>query len=180
MSYPEIGAPVGADRPTDPTARVFSYIPRLWELLRQPPGGWPGVVYAQVCVHNMKRATDRMERPANLRPIHGVEFFTIRGPRGDAQMALMGTGKRIRAASPLGGARLFFTDGEVSSLTGLPVENVPGVDPIWFGPKPQEEAPHEQTQKASGQKPQRSEGGARHARVGSGGASQRLEEGTGG
>ena len=140
MSYAEIGAPVGSERPTNPNARVFTHIPRLQELLLNPPGGWPGVVYAQVCVHNMKRASDRTERPAHLRPIHGVDFFTIRGPKGDVSMALMGTGTRIRAASPLGGARLFFTDGEVADLTGLPVEDVSGVDPIWFSPKPEETA----------------------------------------
>ena len=137
MSYAEVGVPVGAERNARATGRIFDYIPRLHEVCTNPPGGWPGVVYAQVCVHNMKRATDRTERPANLRPIHGVDFFTIRGPKGDVSMALMGTGTRIKSASPQGGARLFFTDGEVESLTGLVVEKTAGVDPIWFGPKPE-------------------------------------------
>jgi hypothetical protein len=141
MAYHEAGEPVGVDRATAPTGRVFPYIPKLHEVLKQPPGGWPGVVYAQVCVHNMKRATDRTDQPANLRPIQDADFFVIRGPKGDAQMALMGTGRRIRAASPLGGARLFFTDGEVGELTGLKVADTPGVDPIWFGPKPAEVVP---------------------------------------
>jgi hypothetical protein len=119
------GAPIGPDIPTHARRAVFDHVPQLQELL--PNGGWPGVVYAQVCVHNLKLANDRTTQPANLRPIRGTQYFSIRGIRGEAQMALVGCGQPIPGSAPESGARLFFTDGEVNLKTGLEV-----VYPIWF------------------------------------------------
>jgi len=132
MTAPLLGAPVGPDSHAPATARTFNGIPHLRELL--PNGGWPGVVYALVCVHNIARAKARVEKPANLRTIRGTEneFFAIEGPRGRASMALLGCGVPIPGASPEAGDRLCFTDGEVETLTG----HVPKY-PIWFRPQPE-------------------------------------------
>jgi len=146
MTAPTIGAPIGPDIPHSDRRQVFDHVPRLQELIDY--GGHPGVVYAQVCIHNVKRANDREERPANLRPIRGSSYYSIRGPQGSAEMALVGTGTPISGASPQGGARLFFTDGEVGMLTGLPVQY-----PLWL--RAQEESDAEVvavTQRAEGRK----------------------------
>jgi hypothetical protein len=132
MSAPTIGAPIGPDIPTSERTVVFDHVPKLRELISY--GGWPGVVYAQVCIHNVKNASDREERPAHLRPIRGSFYYSIRGPKGLADMALVGTGSPIPGASPDAGERLFFTDGEVGKLTGLEVPY-----PIWLRHQPQEE-----------------------------------------
>jgi hypothetical protein len=129
MSSAIPGAPIGPDIEPSSRQKSYDHIPRLRELL--PNGGWPGVTYAQVCIHNLKAASDRTERPANLRPIRGSSYYTIMGPNGTASMALVGCGQPIPGAAPEGGERLFFTDGEVAS-TGhaVPV-------PIWFSAKPE-------------------------------------------
>lgn len=119
------GAPIGPDISEDRTRTVYDHIPKLHELL--PNAGWPGVTYAQVCVHNIKHASDRVEKPANLRPIRGTSYYSISGPLGEAQMALVGCGKPIHGAAPEGGARVCYTDGEVSKLTGIKVASA-----IWF------------------------------------------------
>lgn len=144
MSAPLAGAPLGSDLPAQTEGRVFDHIPHLRELL--PNGGWPGVTYAQCCVHNVARARDRSERPANLRSIRGTEYFTIQGPRGSASMALVGCGTPIPGASPDAGDRLCFTDGEVEALTG----HAPKF-PIWFRAQPAEPKAKE---KPSAQAPQ--------------------------
>lgn len=125
------GAPIGPDIPTSSHRLTFDHVPELWELM--PNEGWPGVTYAQVCVHNVKHARDREERPANLRPIQDAFYYSITGPRGEAQMALVGCGKPIPGAAPESGARLFFTDGEVTRITGHAVKY-----PIWFREQPEE------------------------------------------
>lgn len=132
MTSSHFGLPVGSERREARKSAVFDHVPALHELL--PNGGWPGVTYAQVCVHNVANATAREERPANLRPIEGTMYYEIYGPKGRAQMALVGTGRAIPGASPAAGARLFFTDGEVARLTGHPVEF-----PIWLRVQPEEE-----------------------------------------
>lgn len=129
MPNPGLGVPVGPDPRPHQQTREFDHAPKLHELL--PNGGWPGVIYAAACIHNMANAAERAERPAHLRPIRGADYFYITGPRGRAQMALVGCGEPIPGASPQGGARLFFTDGEVTRLTGHEVEF-----PIWFRPQP--------------------------------------------
>lgn len=136
------GAPVGPDVPTQGAQREFDHIPHLRDLL--PSGGWPGVTYVQACVHNVARAKERVERPANLRTIRGTEYYEIVGPRGRASMALVGCGVPIPGASPDAGDRLCFTDGEVEALTG----HAPKY-PIWFRPQP-EEKPGEEIQVTQG------------------------------
>lgn len=131
---PVAGAPIGPDIESPERAIVFDHVPQLHELL--PNGGWPGVVYAQVCAHNVVAANNRVDRPANLRPIKGAAYYAIRGSRGMAEMALVGTGSPIPGAAPEAGARLFFTDGEVERLTG---HSVPA--PIWLRPQPAEPRP---------------------------------------
>jgi hypothetical protein len=130
-----LGVPIGSEREPGDALRAFDHVPRLHELL--PNGGWPGVMYAQVCVHNVANAALRTEVPANLRAIRGTVNYEIVGPRGSAQMALVGTGKPIPATPPECGARLFFTDGEVERLTGHPVKEYV----IWLRPQPEEPAP---------------------------------------
>jgi len=133
------GIPEGPTTVPDPERFVFEYVPDLWDLLpatdRSAGAGWPGVKYAQVCVHNAKRARDH-----GLRAIHGTEMYTVRGPSGDAHMTLMGLGEVIPGASPEAGARELFFDGEMGRLTGH------RIDPeweLWFteqpGTKPAEE-----------------------------------------
>lgn len=171
MSAPILGVPVGPDPRSGRRGSSFDHVPALHELL--PFGGWPGITYAQVCVHNTANAVEREEEPAHLRPIRGTDYFEIRGPKGTAQMALVGTGSPIPGASPDSGARLFFTDGEVERLTGLPV----GKYPIWLRPQPKE-APDggatPQQSSAPAAAPQR-EGGKGDARVEGGGAAQRQQ-----
>ena len=125
MSAPTLGAPIGPEIEDDSRRIVFDHIPHLRELLQN--GGWPGVTYVQVCVHNLKAAADRQERPSRLRPIRGATYYSIQGPKGRADMALVGSGTPIPGASPDSGARLFFTDGEVEDRTGLQP-----LYPIWL------------------------------------------------
>lgn len=163
MSAPHLGVPVGPDPRSTHRTRSFDHVPALHELL--PYGGWPGITYAQCCVHNTANATAREEEPAHLRPIRGTEFFEIRGPKGTVQMALVGCGEIIPGASPDAGARLFFTDGEVERLTGLPVPA-----PIWFRPQPAAEPPKEEPPSGSrSQQPSAQAGAGQDARVQGGG-----------
>lgn len=137
----QLGAPIGPAITQGRGAREFDHIPGLHELLDGtvgPPGGWPGITYAQACIHNVANAAERMEKPAHMRPIGGATYYTIVGPRGSCQMALVGCGERIRGASPEAGARLFFTDGEVERLTGLELGKRAT---IWFRPQPEPTAP---------------------------------------
>jgi hypothetical protein len=111
-----LGAPIGPDIPEQQSALRFDHVPELHELL--PNGGWPGVVYAQACVHNVANAAARVDEPSHMRPIRGTEYYEVVGPKGVVQMALIGCGAPIPGAAPECGARLFFTDGEVEKLTG--------------------------------------------------------------
>jgi len=122
------GIPIGSEVERGANTRVFDHVPALWELQKRE--GWPGITYAQVCVHNLMRAKERAQAPAHLTLIGGTSYYTIVGPKGEVSMALVGRGKRIPGAAPEAGARLFFTDGEVEELTGHPV-----VFPIWLRPQ---------------------------------------------
>ena len=133
MSGLPLGAPVQRRATHGPKTRDFDHIPRLREVLAH--GGWPGAIYAQVCIHNLKAARERSERPAQLDELHGGSiYYTITGPRGTAQVALVGTGEVIPGANPEAGNRLFFTDGEIGQITGLPVQT-----PIWLRPQFEED-----------------------------------------
>lgn len=154
MSGVPLGAPVQRSATRSPTARVFDHIPRLREVLAH--GGWPGAVYAQVCIHNLKAAREREDRPAHLEELHGGSiYYTIHGPKGVAQVALVGTGDVIPGASPESGNRLFFTDGEIGTLTGHAIQY-----PIWLRP---EEAGDARRRKES--VPEVDEGGEGDGRV---------------
>jgi len=122
------GIPMGPELKEPGRRKVFTHVPKLHELIAN--GGWPGVVYAQVCIHNLMLARERAEKPANLRPIRDSVPYSISGPLGEVGMALVGCGKPIIGAAPEAGARLFFTDGEVGKETGLEV-----AFPIWFRPQ---------------------------------------------
>jgi len=122
------GIPIGSEVERGANTRVFDHVPALHELQKRE--GWPGITYAQVCVHNLMRAKERTQAPAHLTLIGGTSYYTIAGPKGEVSMALVGRGKRIPGAAPEAGARLFFTDGEVEELTGHPV-----VYPIWLRPQ---------------------------------------------
>lgn len=171
MTSPNLGVPVGPDPRDHFRNRSFDHVPQLHELL--PNGGWPGVIYAQVAVHNTANAVERTEEPAHLRPIRGTQYFEISGPKGKVQMALVGTGSPIPGANPDAGARLFFTDGEVTRLTGHEVEF-----PIWFRPQPAEEKPSGEGVPSA---PQRAEQGREgDARVQGGNPAQRKQPGPAG
>ena len=140
------GAPLRRSVSRGPTARSFSQIPRLRDVLSH--GGWPGATYAQVCIHNLKSARERTERPAELDELEGGSiYYTISGPKGTAQVALVGTGKIIPGGNPESGNRLFFTDGEIGKLTGHKIKY-----PIWLRPQPEEEsdAGREEVESAQG------------------------------
>lgn len=174
MSSPNLGVPIGPDIPRGGTTVQFEgRIPRLRDLL--PNGGWPGVVYAQVCVHNVANAGTRTETPANLRPIRGTTYYEVVGPKGRAQMALVGCGKPIAGASPDSGERLCFVDGEVARLTGLPV----GKYPIWLRTQPEEEGRGKKEQSAPGAN-RPGQGGEGDGRVQARNPAQRQQPGSGG
>jgi len=122
------GIPIGSEVERGANTRVFDHVPALHELQKRE--GWPGITYAQVCVHNLMRAKERAQAPAHLTLIGGTSYYTVVGPKGQVSMALVGCGKQIPGAAPEAGARLFFTDGEVEELTGHPV-----VFPIWLRPQ---------------------------------------------
>lgn len=111
------GIPIGTGMQTSGKRLVFDHIPVLRELLGKRL--WLGVDYAQVCIHNLKAAADREEFPARLSPIRNTQYFEIQGPKGIAQMALVGTNVPIGGANSDQGEPLFFTDAEVERLTGL-------------------------------------------------------------
>lgn len=112
------GLPIGLRTPRRMSREVvYDHIPRLRELI--PNGGYPGIVYVQSLVQNMKFAADRRERPAHLTTIQGTAYYTIQGPLGEAQMALLGSGEPILGASPESGERFFYTDSDVEQVTGL-------------------------------------------------------------
>ena len=173
MTNPNLGVPVGPDPRPSHKSREFDHLPKLHELL--PNGGWPGIVYAAVCIHNMANAAERTERPAYLRPIRGADYFYIVGPKGRSQMALVGCGERIPGAAPESGARLFFVDGEVARMTGHEVKF-----PIWFRPEPEEviRGKDESSAQATGARPGQSPQG--HERVQGGNVAQRQQPRPGG
>lgn len=91
---------------------VFNSIPSLTELL-PTTGGIPGIQYAQVCVHNLKKGqNDGWQR------IQGAKVYTILGAGGRADMELLAKGKAIIGQSPDAGARRCWIDEEVYGLTG--------------------------------------------------------------
>jgi hypothetical protein len=94
-------------------------------------GGSPGAIYAQVLVRNLKAARERTERPDHLDELRGGSiYYSIVGPKGRAEVGLVGTGEVIPGALPESGNRLFFTDGEIGWITGLPIQY-----PIWLHPE---------------------------------------------
>ena len=124
----QIGSPLTPRTPNARRLLTFDRIPTLWDVL--PNGGLPGVKYAQVCVANVKAAADREEPPDHFVSIEGAPYYTIVGPLGSADMVLLGSGEPIEGAAPEAGARFFFTDSEVETLTGLRVQY-----PIHFHPE---------------------------------------------
>ena len=128
MSLP-MGAPLRRKVQLSGSERVFDHIPRLRELLAH--GGSPGAIYAQVLVRNLKAARERTERPDHLDELRGGSiYYSIVGPKGRAEVGLVGTGEVIPGALPESGNRLFFTDGEIGEVTGFPIQY-----PIWLHPQ---------------------------------------------
>lgn len=127
MSGIPLGAPLQRGTgPTSSSLRVFDHIPRLREVLAH--GGWPGAVYVQVLISHLKAAKERTEFPAHLDELRGgAVYYTIVGPKGAAEVALVGTGEVIAGGNPESGNRLFFTDGAIGERTGHRIER-----PIWL------------------------------------------------
>ncbi len=92
---------------------TFDHIPGIGELLPQFKG-LPGYQYLQCTVQNQKRAQSE-----SWQPVNNSVIYTIIGPRGQADMALMVRGKRIPGQAPNSGARLCFCDKSVQEITGL-------------------------------------------------------------
>lgn len=99
----------------------FDHIPSLRELLGT--GGSPGLEYAQICTHNLKRAEqdlkDQADPASGWRLLPQGRTYTIVGPKGHADMCLMRRGKRIPGTDGTSGARKVFVDPDVLKLTGI-------------------------------------------------------------
>lgn len=91
---------------------VFKHIPKLTELLPST-GGIPGIVYAQICVHNRKRAQNE-----GWKQIQGAKIYTILGPDDRVDMELLAKGTPVLGQGPESGARKCWVDTEVYTLTG--------------------------------------------------------------
>lgn len=141
------GIPMGPQVQRGQKRLIYTHVPRLRDLL--PRGGCLGVTYVQVCVHNVKAANDREEFPGRLWPISEGQYYEIQGPKGTAQMALVGNGEEIPGSSSQQGEPWFYTDAEVETLTGLEVQSYAERDErgaivrrkplIWFRPVPEPE-----------------------------------------
>lgn len=113
---PQLAAEPGHAPMEIPTA---DHIPGLEELLPEHRGR-PGFVYLQVTVKKLLRAKsegwlevyDGMGRPI---------FYVIEGPKGRAEMQLLGRGRPIPGQPSDSGARACAVDQYVEELTGLEI-----------------------------------------------------------
>ncbi len=130
---------------TDPKEIVgipsYDHIPSLWDLMPNS-GGQPGITYAQVCTHNAGKAQTEGWGQILGRDGRPAKFYAIEGPKGKAEMVLLGQGKAIPGGEPPSGARECLVDNEVVRLTGFepdsknPIEvkvvekKKPGISPV--------------------------------------------------
>ena len=114
-NLPAIGVPLGASTTT--TARTFDHVPKISDLLVTPSGVrhvHAGVEYAQVCTHNQMRAQEH-----GLKATGGVTLYSIIGPKGTAEVALMCTGKPVPGSDTVACIPPLWNDVEIATLTGL-------------------------------------------------------------
>ena len=96
-------------------ARPYTYdhIPALKELLPNT-GGQPGLEYAQVCTHNLRKAQDN-----GWSRVRGAKTYSIVTNEGIADMELLCKGKQAKGLDTHSGKRRCLVDWAVQDLTGL-------------------------------------------------------------
>ena len=98
---------------------TYTYVPTLRELM---PGnaGLPGVTYGIIAVENQRPAQD-----AGWGAVVNGKVFTLKGPRGAADVILGCQGEPINGMSPNSGARKLLLDNTIYDKTGLWVGELP-------------------------------------------------------
>ena len=109
-------APLGIPQRAQAAAKVttYSFVPTLRDLLRT--AGVPGVGYAQVCLHNLRAVL--ADKAADWAQAGGVGVYTIKGPRGEAEVMLLCVGAPIKGQDPFSGARICWYDEDIGKATG--------------------------------------------------------------
>lgn len=146
MSAPTIRTPwEGQIAPSpDEEERTYDQIPSLRDLMKRT-GGLPGIIYAQVAMKNVTDAqAGRWPDPDSrlddllfslIHPVRrgrgkprfsaigGISAYRITGPKGSADVVLMGSGARVPGLDPKNGRRRQIVDPDICTLTGLPDPN---------------------------------------------------------
>ena len=163
----QLGVPIAASEP-GPTVG-FDHLPTLEDLL-PGPRWWLGVTYAEICTHNQLKA----------RNLHGLSVlrggsaaYTINGPRGTAEVILMGVGIPIPGASPHQGRPELYHDAEIARLTGLTIPDEWAVNFQTPGDTTDVEVSKPQDERRGDGLPEGQQSGKGHARMGAGSAAQR-------
>lgn len=101
------------------TRTYVDFIPTLRQLMPQT-GGIPGFSYAQVIVSNLTKLQN--DPDATWYKTKDLEdAYTIKGPKGSADVVLCCTGKAIPGQDPSAGARICWVDQSILNRTGLMV-----------------------------------------------------------
>jgi hypothetical protein len=95
-------------------------------------GGRPGVTYAYILSKNLNRAQKQ-----GWAMLHRCPGFTVVGPKGQADMVIMGRDEPIEGASPESCANILLVDTEADNVTGLNGKEV--IDPAPPAPEPDPE-----------------------------------------
>jgi len=109
-------APLGLPqrRPAADKVTSYPFVPALKDLLRT--AGVPGVGYAQVCLHNLRNVL--ADKAADWAQAGGVGVYTIKGPRGEAEVMLLCVGAPIYGQDPHSGSRICWYDEDIAKATG--------------------------------------------------------------
>lgn len=91
----------------------LDHIPTLRELMPKT-AGLPGVKYGIVALVNQKAAQD-----SGWDGVADQRIFTIEGPKGSTDAALICNGEPAEGMSPDSGARRLYLDQDLYRLTGL-------------------------------------------------------------
>ena len=113
LSLPNTVPPTQPGEPYKARDFVFNHIPDLRELLPKFRGR-PGFEYLQCCLINLRRAQDE-----GWTEVDNTVIYIVQGPKGEANMKLMGRGQPIPGQPHNSGARLCVCDKTVEDLTGL-------------------------------------------------------------
>ena len=109
-------APLGLPQRPHTPAKVttYQYVPTLKDLLRT--AGVSGVGYLQACLHNLRLVL--ADRAADWAQAGGVGVYTIKGPKGEAEVMLLCVGSPIKGQDPHSGARICWYDEDIGKATG--------------------------------------------------------------